>query len=180
MNYNSTPLYIKLTFLTPKTIFLLPLLLMGMVGYAQQSALLDNRYTPLTTDVLSGLTVTSSTTVLGDEFSPKGNVINANLTDNASWDPLLGGSAWIEVKDNNATGSEEYPAGSYAGFVIGNDGLLNLLGNSTITTYLGNNAQESVSGSSLLSIGLLSNTARAGFITTMPFDRIRLTVSALG
>ena len=93
------------------------------------------------------------------------------------------GSAWIEVIDLAATGANVYPAGSFAGFAISDNTLLSAFGTVTITTYnslSGTAAIETKSSSSLVSTGLLTGIARAGFITTKPFDRIRIEFSALG
>src|SRR5690606_3675652 len=174
MKYYST---LKYSFYTLRKFMLTGLLAVVVwVSYGQQSNLISNEYTPLHTGLLSGLTVASSETCVSflctDDFTNKGNIINTNHSDNASWNSVLGGTVWIEVHDPNASGAEVYPAGSYAGFVIGNDGLLDILGNTTITTYLGGTEQENVSGNSLLSLGLLTTTARVGFISSMPFDRI--------
>ncbi len=158
---------------------------------AQQSNLTPNEFTPLTTNIVGGVTVKSSETCLPnsvpilpdictDDFSSEGNVIDPTITNNATWDYLIGGTAWIEVEDANATTGEEYPAGSYAGFVVGNSGLLELLGNTTVTTYLDDVAQETVSAGSLLTLGVLSGQSRVGFYTSQKFDKIRLTVSAAG
>src|SRR5690606_25997000 len=105
MKYYST---LKYSFYTLRKFMLTGLLAVVVwVSYGQQSNLISNDYTPLHTGQLSGLTVASSTTGVlfpTDDFTNKGNVINTNLSDNASWSPLLGGTAWIEVHDPNASG----------------------------------------------------------------------------
>src|SRR5699024_930366 len=121
---------------------------------AQQSNLIPNTETPLVNGTFSNLSVVSSQSGLigkTDDFEDKENVIDDNLEARATWNYVLGGSAWLEVKDNDATGNEVYPAGSTAGFVIDNSSL-DLMGSTTITTYLGGTEQESVSGSSLLGL----------------------------
>jgi hypothetical protein len=135
-----------------------------------------NSYTALNSTYFSNLTVTSSKSLLLDNFSNKGNLINISLTDNSSWGYILGGSAWIEVKDNDATGANVFPANSYTGFVI-ND--LNVGANSVkITTFLGSTQQEEISNTKIIDLGL--NNYKIGIITTKSFDRVRLTYSAIG
>jgi hypothetical protein len=135
-----------------------------------------NSYTALNSTYFSNLTVTSSKSLLLDNFSNKGNLINTSVTDNASWGYILGGSAWIEVKDNDATGANVFPANSYTGFVI-ND--LNVGANSVkITTFLGSTQQEEISNTKIIDLGL--NNYKICIITTKSFDRVRLTYSAIG
>lgn len=164
---------------------ILLLLLFLNTASAQQSNLVDNEFTPLITDDFDGVQATSEQYfALGwfDYFSNKGNLTNSSLLDYSNWEPVvsIGGNAWIEVVDNNATGSQAYPAGSYAGFVVADNGLLGLLSNLKVATYLGGTKQEEKSGGELLTAlgGILgSGKARIGFETIKPFDRIRLTAS---
>lgn len=80
----------------------------------------------------------------------------------------------------------DYPAGTFVAFDIENTALLDvsLLGGITISTYLNGNpvAVESQTGAAALlsvSTGLLTNSGRrtVGFVTTAPFDEVRLSVS---
>ncbi|WP_044233587.1 hypothetical protein [Haliscomenobacter hydrossis] len=80
----------------------------------------------------------------------------------------------------------DYPAGTFVAFDIENTSLLtlDLLNGITISTYLNGNpvAVESQTGqAALLSVGtgLLTNSGRrtVGFVTTMPFDEVRLTIA---
>lgn len=98
---------------------------------------------------------------------------------------VLGGNA-LSVRNAIDT----FPKGTYAGFTIANgvSGLLDLelLSAIRITTYLNNVEQESKMGANLLNLDLLvrligpSHNARpAGFITTKPFDEVRITVGGL-
>jgi uncharacterized membrane protein len=150
------------------------------IQYGQASALVDNTLTPMTTDNLPGVVATSSTVGIFDEFSPKDNVTDVSLTNSANFS-ALSGNAWIDVKDDNATGGNFFPAGSYAGVVIENDALLALFGSFTVETYITGTgtAQESIGSASLISTGLLSGQSQVGFITTKNFDRIRFHYSAL-
>ena len=147
---------------------------------AQSSAAPCNMYSPLISDTYNNLEVVSSTigTLFpSDQFSNKENLISSNLDSYASWTTVLLGSAWIEVKDNSAVGTETYPAGTYAGFVMGEVDLVSLGTTLTVTTYLGNQEQESVNFSSL--VGLLgSSKSQVGFVTSEPFDRVRLSINA--
>lgn len=139
-----------------------------------------NQYSPLTSPTYSNLTVTSSTAGLfnTEQWSNKSNLIDADLSNFASFSSLLLGSAWIEVKDNDAVGAEVFQAGSYAGFAIEDFDLLAVGGSITVTTYLGNSQQESITLSNLLGTILTSNGLRkVGFVTTQNFDRIRLSVN---
>ncbi len=142
-------------------------------AFSQASALTCNDYTPLISSQFANLTTDN------DNFSNTSKLTNSDLTDYASWGYIVYGTGWIEVKDNNATGTNVYPAGAYAGFVI-DDNSINILSGIKVATYLGNTKQEEESGSSLLALSILSGKERIGFTTTKTFDRIRITFSALG
>lgn len=80
----------------------------------------------------------------------------------------------------------DYPAGTFVAFDIENTALVDvsLLAGITISTYLNGNpvAVESQTGQAALlslSTGLLTNSGRrtVGFVTTAPFDEVRLSVS---
>jgi hypothetical protein len=71
------------------------------------------------------------------------------------------------------------PAGYQAGFVIGNGGLLDVsvLNNLKLTTYLGNQPQESASGTDLLRLTALPDNSgryQVSFAGSMPFDRVEI------
>lgn len=155
---------------------------------AQQSKLVNNTLTPLvnTTTGFNSLIVTSSThTVIGipptaDDFANKERIINEETNDVSSWSPIAFATAWVEVKDNEATGGQVYPAGSYAGFVIGNSGLATVGLTATITTYLGNSNDPvdsyDVPAPQLKLLNLLGGSkATVGFNSGGAFDRIRIT-----
>ena len=146
---------------------------------AQSSQAVCNTYTPLTNSLFTNLTVTSSQFLGSDHFAQKNNIKDADLTNSSTWNALIGGSAFLEIKDNNAVVSQVYTGGSYAGFVVDNNTLL-LLGSSvSIKTYLGTTEQENVSSASLIKSNILGGNARIGFITTQNFDRIRISFSGL-
>ena len=146
-----------------------------------------NQFTPLTTDIYtqsSNLTVKSSQVFFSDQFSDKANAIDGNKTNTTNYTYLVGGSAWLSVKDNEATSGEVYPAGTYAGFVFGDAPVVNATNTITIETYLNNSVtpQETYTvPSGLLSVSVLGSGAaqKAGFITTKTFDEIRINYSAL-
>lgn len=155
------------------------LLFNGFETRAQLSSAACNTYSALINPTFSNLTVTSSQAI-GDQFSTKANVIDNNISNSSTFTYLVAGSAWIQVKDNSATAANTYPAGSFAGFAIDDNSLLTALGTTRITTYLGNDEQESKTTSALVSTGIVSGVSRAGFYTTKSFDRVRFTYTALG
>ncbi|RQO30169.1 hypothetical protein DBR32_11330 [Taibaiella sp. KBW10] len=83
----------------------------------------------------------------------------------------------------------EYPAGTFAGFVIKRNNFLiaaSLLPSITISTYKDGALQESKTGSNLLNLTVLlnligtdTNVYNAGFVTTMPFDEIKISMNTL-
>ncbi|MCK8493622.1 Ig-like domain-containing protein [Spirosoma sp. RP8] len=161
---------------------LMMLMAFAFQARAQQSAATCNTFAPLTSPTFGNLSVTSSQIPVfgGDQFANKGRVIDNDLTNTAAYSFLVAGSAYLEVKDNNATGANLYPAGTFAGFVVSDNTILSAFGTTTITTYEGNTLQETSTTGSLLATGIASGQAQLGFITTKPFDRIRVTFSALG
>ena len=95
--------------------------------------------------------------------------------------PVGIGSANLAVKDHFTT----YVAGHLAGFDIENVTALGagLFNSTIITTYLNGVQRETASGNSLaISAGLLSSSGRqvVGFMTTMSFDEIKITLNQNG
>jgi len=87
-------------------------------------------------------------------------------------------SAYLSVKDQLTT----YPAGYFAGFEISMPSSLsvNITQYVTITTYLNDVQQEFSSGPDLLLAIPFSNSSSkiiTGFVTTLPFNEISLTIS---
>ncbi|WP_338876482.1 Ig-like domain-containing protein [Spirosoma sp. SC4-14] len=154
-------------------------------AYAQSGSAACNTVTALTNPTFASLSVTSSQVAIvgGDAFSNKANLIDddATFSTASTFSFLIGGSAWLEVKDLNATGGNVYPGGSFAGFVVDDNSLLAAVGTVTISTYLGssNTAVETKTTGSLLATGILSGKSKVGFYTTSSFDRIRITYSGL-
>lgn len=74
------------------------------------------------------------------------------------------------------------PAGYYAGFVVGEQGLLDLsaLTGLRITTYKNGVAQETATGAQLLQVSVLPNgKQQVSFPTTLAFDEVQITRSSL-
>lgn len=151
------------------------------VELATRSEAPCNEYSEWIQADYSNLTVTSKTSGIlfpTDDFGNKENLIDNNLDNYARWTTVLLGNSWIEVKDNDATGTEVYSAGTYAGFVLNDINLLSIGGSLSIETYLGTTKQETYSDGNLLSISLGSGKKRFGFVSSLPFDRVRLVAKA--
>lgn len=134
-----------------------------------------NNQVTWTTNNYNGLTANSSTTLFVDDFSNKNRLTDTNLTNSASWSPLVLGSAWIEVKNNTPQ-----PAGVYVGVVLSDFSLLDLSSTYTLETYMGNNkTSDNIQISFPVNIATSTNR-NIGLISTQPFDRIRLSIGALG
>ena len=112
-----------------------------------------------------------------------GNVVNASLTDFATINTTLGlfGSGG-QISVQGGTGVT-FGAGATAGFVLGTSTLItaNLLGSTTINTYLNGVLQESSSASTLLNLPLLTGTGlqTLGFVTTKDFNEVQIEISSL-
>jgi uncharacterized repeat protein (TIGR01451 family) len=137
----------------------------------------------------SGVTTGSTTTglgvCLGGGVSNPNNAIDADST-NAAQISLVAGincARYLQVALANTVSPT--PGDVYAGFVVQQgSGLLdvNVLGNITITTYLGSNTTplQTISGGSLLTASLLGGTrVQLGFKVTQPFDKIRISGGGL-
>jgi hypothetical protein len=108
------------------------------------------------------------------------NVIDPNLGNFATGEIVGVGELTLSVTDTLNT----YPAGYFAGFVI-SSGLLSagLFDGITITTYNDNFFQEDFDAVDLvgLSADFLSSPIEIGFVSTLPFDEIEITIdNALG
>ena len=123
-------------------------------------------------DNLSGLCLLSS--ISGSE-----NLTSATQITNVNIGVGLGCTANLSVVDNN----NEYPAGTWAGFRIGANNLLSLsvFPNITIKTFNNGSAtgDQLVVSASLLGLSLLADgTSTPGFITTQPFDEIKISYAS--
>lgn len=155
--------------------FALLCLIISFLTNAQVANAPCNNYSEWTSNTYS-MSVVSQTGLFGDSWSNKNNLIDGNTGNAASWSAILLGSSWIEAR--NASGSV-FPAGSYAGFVVGDLDLVSLGASMKVATYNGTTKQEEVNFSSLVSTILDGGGKRkVGFVTTKPFNRIRLTVNA--
>ncbi len=129
----------------------------------------------------SSRTGSFGTVCIGQSLSNTANVVNGSTTDYATFVPALlsvGCGASISVKNSGT----DYPAGTIAGFVISKQGGLidlGLLDAITLNLYKDNGAAPvaSLSGSALLSIGLLNDNAGKSFIgfpSNAAFDEIQI------
>jgi hypothetical protein len=131
---------------------------------------------PMTVDY--GLTgTTGASVVIIDNPS---DAISSSTTDYASFIQIatLVGSANLAVEDQ----STDYPVGTYVGFDIENTTLLGVgvLNFITITSYLNDVQQQSVTGPALLAgVPLLSTSGRytIGFVTNTMVDKVRITLA---
>jgi hypothetical protein len=115
------------------------------------------------------------------------NVVSTSTSDFAtiSMAVSLGSTGSLSVRDAITT----YPAGTFTGFNISNPGLIsaNLLSGISIQTYITTAAGvrtlvETSSAASLLSVGTFlsgSGAQTVGFVTTLPFDEVRIVMSNL-
>ncbi|PQJ72359.1 T9SS type A sorting domain-containing protein [Polaribacter butkevichii] len=138
-----------------------------------------NEIVPLVNDGtnFSGVTVSSSKALGFDEWSNKGNAIISGTSDYTS----TNSDSYLTI-----TSLLTMPAGSYAGAKIRSNSLLSSISNLlsflngvTITTYNGSTLQETHVVSNDTSLTLLdltsSNPYNVGFVTTKPFNKIRIT-----
>lgn len=146
-----------------------------MFSYAQVGYAPCNQMSELVNPTYS-MTTTSSTNWLGSShWNNRGNLIDSNLNNYTSWTAAILGSSWIEARENSNT---PFPAGSYAGFVVGDLDLLTLGASMRVSTYLNGTLQEQVNFNTLLGSFLDGGKRNVGFETTKPFNRIRLSVNA--
>ncbi|PHN06874.1 DUF4347 domain-containing protein [Flavilitoribacter nigricans] len=111
------------------------------------------------------------------------NVISASTVDFATitLDVNVGTVGSIAVQDVLT----DYPAGTFAGFNISNPDLVeaNVLSGITVRTYLDGALQESSTNVTLVSASssLINGTGDqlVGFVTTLPFDEVKLEVTNL-
>ncbi len=148
---------------------------------AQATYIVPNTYTRITKPTFNNLTVSSSQTCIGscvNDFGQIQTIIENN--GNATWPSPNSKSifAWLQVTDMDAADSlKNYPAGSYAGFVINYTSLANLKPSPIIqisTRLNGVIADES----EVLTITNLTpvnnNEGRIGFISKKAFNSIRI------
>ncbi|MCB0647883.1 MAG: hypothetical protein KDC49_14540, partial [Saprospiraceae bacterium] len=122
------------------------------------------------------------------------NIINANVTDFAKIRVVAGVLALgqISVQYPAAVGIandvNNFPTGTFAGFYIRDNNFLvslSLFNAITISTYNNGNFVESRTASDLIDLTAILNLLggageyRIGFVTTAPFDEIKISVAAL-
>lgn len=115
------------------------------------------------------------------------NVISPDESDYSTIEVVAGVGAVASISVLDAL--TIYPEGSAAGFVIQDMNALaevDLFASLTICTYLDGNLQECQSGNNLLGVVLLSNLIapssdvyNVGFISTLPYDEVQITVGSL-
>lgn len=140
------------------------------------------------TDALAGTGFTQSSSSSGICLNPlptnpvgnAGNTVDSDTTNFATISTFLGITCSGSIR---VASPVVYPGGYEAGFVIANSsGLLsaNVLSNISISTFLGNIARETFTGSNLIAANLLNSTGpkKIGFKTTQSFDRIEISVSS--
>ncbi|RYF22472.1 MAG: hypothetical protein EOO42_08765 [Flavobacteriales bacterium] len=133
-----------------------------------------NSYSPLVSTTYS-MSAESSQFLFNDQWEHKNNLIDGTVDNPATWGAVLLGSAFIDAKNVSTT---DFPAGSYAGFVVSDLDLVSLGASMTVTTYNGNTLQESKTFDQLVGTILDGGKRKIGFVTAKSFDRIRLTVNA--
>lgn len=121
---------------------------------------------------------------VGASVTNAGNVLTAINTDYAQLKTVASVLSNASISVHNPV--QTYPAGTFAGYVVENNaGILNagLLSSISISTYLDGNPQEQISGTNLLDLTLLitilgpgSDVRNIGFVTTRPFDEIRISM----
>lgn len=133
------------------------------------------------------LTGVSGVACVGCAVQDPWNVISSSKTDfsRITLTANVGASAAISVVDPIST----YPAGTAAGFAIRNVNSIaqvDLLNSITIETYNNGVLQESKAGATLLNLELLNiitvgtgTPINPSFITTKPFDEIRIVATSL-
>ncbi len=140
-----------------------------------------NEKSPWINGTYTNLTASGSATgICLGSATGAANLIDANLSNSASLSLTgLGCTGTFIVKDNDVV--DTYPAGTFAGFEVSATGLLNASIASTVTirTYNDGVLTETYNAVTSL-IGVNSSLLNAngnvvlGFITTQPFDEIRI------
>ncbi|KAB7728168.1 tandem-95 repeat protein [Rudanella paleaurantiibacter] len=175
------------------TLWLAGLVLMVGINPEGQAQTLPCGYRTLTVNNFPNAGIVSGRTggvggVLGigaGSVSNPGNVVDANLTNLASINTVLGvgSGGQISVNANQNGGSTVFSAGSIAGFVLADNSALgvNLLSSITIRTYLNGTLRETSNSSSLLNLSLLSANGQitVGFVTAQSFDEVQITIASV-
>ncbi|MCG2611730.1 PKD domain-containing protein, partial [Flavobacterium sp. SM15] len=141
--------------------------------------------TPLTINKFDNLAVSSSTTglcLVGCGISNAPRLIDADLSNYALVSTAVGVGVThkLRVTDND----DSYAAGTFAGFRIEPTGgilSVDLLNNISIKTYLSGVLKETLTGSALVKLDLLSNPGNyiLGFNSSQSFDAVEITINSL-
>ncbi|PWJ59530.1 hypothetical protein CLV98_102364 [Dyadobacter jejuensis] len=155
----------------------LGVLLAALLAFPMTAALAQsgnapaNTFAPLTSATHSNLSVTDL------NVSNQGRLIDNSTSNYATTSSGLGAYGRVRVTDNSATGTNVYPAGTYAGFAVGTG--FSLFGEAIIRTYLNGTEQDEVNGNNILDLGNVGGLKKIGIITTKPFDAIEYAYSGL-
>ncbi|MES2517960.1 MAG: hypothetical protein V4585_07625, partial [Bacteroidota bacterium] len=179
------------SFIYPKFLYLLGMFfLLGITQTEVKGQIANapcNQASPWINGTYTNLAASSTTTgflCLGG-VTNTANLIDADLTNFASVSLTgLTCNGTVIVKDNDA--ADTYPAGTFAGFEVGANGLLSasIAATVTITTYNNGTLAETYNAVTSL-IGVNSSLLNAngnavlGFTTTAPFDEIRISYQPL-
>ncbi|MFK7949028.1 MAG: hypothetical protein AB8G11_15655, partial [Saprospiraceae bacterium] len=113
----------------------------------------------------------------GCSVSNASNLIDTDVNNYSSIGITIGAfaSGYIDVDLGQI-----FPSGTRAGFIANvNGGISGLFNSVTLTTYLGNTQQESISGGSLINLLGIGNAQNIAGNFCQPFDRIRITAGSL-
>ena len=158
-----------------KLIFLF--LVFSLISKAQVANAPCNQYSPWVSSTYT-MSVISETrnTLFGpqDKWDNKSNLTDSNTSNVASYSTFAVGSAYIEARNASNT---QFPAGSYAGFVIDDLDLLTIAASMKVETYLGTTRQDEITYSNFIGTILDGGKRKIGLVATKPFNRIRLTVN---
>jgi hypothetical protein len=132
----------------------------------------DTNYS--TSVIVDGFTVCVNNEVIHPEWS-----VDRSLTNHATFGTMANVSCPTTLRTKLEASA---PAGYFAGFVVGGQGLLDVsaLNGMKITTYKNGVAQESAVGADLLRLTLLPDgQQQISFATTKEFDSVELTRTSL-
>ncbi len=154
-----------------------------------ESVLLTNQSHPVIINPdRSGTAGLANVNLLGSNIANIGNVIDTSLATYATITKSVGAISNTAISVLNPVGA--YPTGSIAGFVVERSASiaeLDLLTSIAISTYNDGQLQETSNAGTLLGLELLglnligsgNGVYNLGFITSKPYDEIRITVNDL-
>ncbi|XZF14009.1 hypothetical protein ACTHGU_19695 [Chitinophagaceae bacterium MMS25-I14] len=148
-----------------------------------RQVLTSSQASPYTGAIQASRTGVFGTVCIGQSMSGTANVVDASLTNFATYTPAIlsvGCGGRISV----GNGGVALPANTFAGFAISRQGTLldlNIVNAITINLYRSGSLVASSNGASLLGAGLLNPTSgmtTIGFKSTVPFDEIQIRFDA--